>query len=1584
MRECLSSNNSLEPVEITSKDKPKKKPMRPPLVFLPKSRLEGFALRNGDLGGGGVVPDNHRAASTDPAVPRRPSRPPLPSLRISRLHIRRSNSAIESSERERDQWRRVDFIHDSAANTHACNVRWAFVPESLGKCEVLLSGIEGGRGGETLVARERGAIDYPLPNGDRERVFGVLFTPDADLGVEKGRATVLFSTGLLATENTIGSNFREGGHYFELTRRGVVYPEIKTSCPSLYVDQQFIPVLSSSKSRARVLKNKGQECPEQSEESENNYYSALDGPEETDESSEREAEIDSDAEPDDLREGKPLSQQVSAHAAAERERRRKVTINSKQKKQLASDRIASEKAKTVKLDKAKRKKLEALLHARIHPGKTKPILNALNKAYNAFLCLHDEPCDACCFAKGKYRPVKVSVRRRAHRVGERLHYDIFTAGVRSSRFGVKYLLVVIDEFSDYSWSFALKKKSEADHVLRTLVSHLEKKLAKRVEDVEWEGFLSGENIAPGVASMRSDNAGETMNKKSFQVWARKGGIWLETSNAGQQWQNGKAERVGGLIWKGGESFRYAANLPAQYWPFTCRAFNYVRNRLPTARRPDKTPFEIFEQLEIPLIDQIESFRTIGSLCYILVHPDERVGKRAATERGMMLGYADEPESTNDVMGGKKGYVVCRLSDGVVMSIAYNQLYESHEHVFPFPKISVYDAYLKREIVKRDKENRGKHEPNSNNEPDSGVSREKNEPNNDNEPNSNNEPNSDEYRDESVSSEEEVEEVSISDSSSKQGLSPEVAADNADGVNWNDLNTRADLGLPPLEPPTPYLTRHAMHERSSALAGSAGEDCWIRSQLADEKVGEEEEKLLPRLDSVFAREGNDDDRPPPLDDDSDDEEEGCEILGIRSFKRTGKKGREKEYLVEWREDDVHTYTWEPAKKVCHTTYYKDFRQEMKGKRAHETTHAIESRHGAYPMGGHFTTQHSLIKEIGCAPESLGESGSNVGESGATFGPNTESKQREEAEVQREINSEIKKSIARRIVILKIIVKGGKKVPETRPEAQRDTVSWPKWLDAEEKELQSFEDFKVWRLVPRPRGKNVIKVRWVYDVKLGDNFEIKRYKARLVAKGFTQKEGIDFHETFAPTMHIKSMRVLLALAAHDGVDVHQYDVSTAFLHASLDQETYVEQPPGHINPNFPDHVYMLDKAMYGLRNAPRAWSDHLMNILKDQGYTQSSKDDCLWSKWQGSKYIHLLFHVDDMLCVSNDDAMRDSCYKDLEKKLSLKHEGLVTMFLGVRVSRLPCGGFALDQKHYIEKMAERFLVTDDARDVEHPHEYGKPGELSKEQLPKTLEEKRYAAQLEYQALVGCLIYAAKTRVDVQYDVSDVSRFMCGWGKAHWKAALRILRYLYSTRDRALLITKSESPTLVLTSYADANYGDERESAEADDKWMSQGGYLMFVGGSLVSWSSRRHKCRTLSSMEAEYVEASEAAKEVAWLRVLLEELGHKQLAPTVIHEDNKACISYSKNNTCHDRTKHIDIRAYALRDRVREGMIVLSHIETKHQLADMLTKTQLKRTFMEHRDHIMDGLNTSKHQPGNAVPVANGRVCKCMCLSCWVRE
>jgi hypothetical protein len=199
---------------------------------------------------------------------------------------------------------------------------------------------------------------------------------------------------------------------------------------------------------------------------------------------------------------------------------------------------------------------------------------------------------------------------------------------------------------------------------------------------------------------------------------------------------------------------------------------------------------------------------------------------------------------------------------------------------------------------------------------------------------------------------------------------------------------------------------------------------------------------------------------------------------------------------------------------------------------------------------------------------------------------------------------------------------------------------------------------------------------------------------------------------------------------------------------------------------------------------------------------------------------------------------------------------------------------------------------------------------------------------------LIYAVLTRPDVAYSISNVAMYMSKWGVRHYEHALRILKYLYTARNDKLTYRKWDGD-VELACYVDANYRDERESGH-DDKWCSQGGYLVFVGDCLVSWSSRRHRCRTLSSMEAEYVEAARGGQEVMWFRRLMKDLGHPQKAPTVMWEDNKAAIAFSKNQTCHDRSKHIDIRVYWLRDLVLEGSILMLHIATEDQLADFLTK------------------------------------------------
>jgi len=526
-----------------------------------------------------------------------------------------------------------------------------------------------------------------------------------------------------------------------------------------------------------------------------------------------------------------------------------------------------------------------------------------------------------------------------------------------------------------------------------------------------------------------------------------------------------------------------------------------------------------------------------------------------------------------------------------------------------------------------------------------------------------------------------------------------------------------------------------------------------------------------------------------------------------------------------------------------------------------------------------------------------------------------------------------------------------------------------------EIDAFSDLDVWELVDRPSNANVVGVRWVYDVKVDEFGVVQRYKARLVAQGFSQKEGIDYNETFAPTMHVKTARMLLAIAARDKVRVRQYDVSTAFLHADLAETVYVRQPEGHVVKGNEKKVYRLKKAMYGLKNAPKAYSDHFMGILAQLGFTQSKKDECLWFFKKGKSYVYYLFHVDDIMVVSNNDGMRELFLNELQKRLKIRDEGDISMFLAMKIERKDDGSYTMSQSHYIERMAEKFNVNDNEKCVETPTVYGSM--LNGDMCPATSDEKIDAAKLPYQSLVGGLIYVAKTRPDVSFAISDVARFMSCWGAKHFKAALRILMYLYHTRDKCIHI-KPDKNDFLLSAFSDANWCDPRDGGDVvDDKYKPQYGFVVFVSGVPVAWTSRRMQSRARSSMESEYYAADETCKEVLFWRDMLDEIGCTQTKPTHIYEDNKACIAYSKNNTCHARTKHIDNRAYILRDHVRDGMIELLHVDTNSQLADMMTKAQLKHTFIEHTNRIFSGACTpSEPTKGGA------KVGVCHCLSCFV--
>jgi len=201
--------------------------------------------------------------------------------------------------------------------------------------------------------------------------------------------------------------------------------------------------------------------------------------------------------------------------------------------------------------------------------------------------------------------------------------------------------------------------------------------------------------------------------------------------------------------------------------------------------------------------------------------------------------------------------------------------------------------------------------------------------------------------------------------------------------------------------------------------------------------------------------------------------------------------------------------------------------------------------------------------------------------------------------------------------------------SEPATFSKAISDPNWCAAMSSEFSALLENQTWSLCPWPIDRHVIRNKWVYKLKQKPDGTIDRYKARLVAKGFEQRNGIDYAETFSPVIKPVTIRLLLSLALQFDWPLKQLDVSNAFLHGSFTEEVFMEQPPGFVDPLFPNHVCKLHKALYGLKQAPRAWFHKLIQALLALGFTGSLVDTSLFILHQHPVHIFVLVYVDDII-------------------------------------------------------------------------------------------------------------------------------------------------------------------------------------------------------------------------------------------------------------------------------------------------------------------------------------------------------------------
>ncbi|RWS21908.1 integrase core domain protein-like protein [Leptotrombidium deliense] len=459
----------------------------------------------------------------------------------------------------------------------------------------------------------------------------------------------------------------------------------------------------------------------------------------------------------------------------------------------------------------------------------------------------------------------------------------------------------------------------------------------------------------------------------------------------------------------------------------------------------------------------------------------------------------------------------------------------------------------------------------------------------------------------------------------------------------------------------------------------------------------------------------------------------------------------------------------------------------------------------------------------------------------------------------------------------------------------------WLQAMNDEMSSLAKNNTWKLVEKPKNINIINNRWVYKIKENTDGSVSRFKARLVAKGYTQKQGIDFNETFSPVVKMNSVRAILVIAASEDLEMIQFDVKTAFLYGDIKETLYMKQPDGFDDGS--GKVCKLQKSLYGLKQAPRQWNEKFNSFLQKFGFSRSKADSCVYASFVNNVKTILGIYVDDGLLVSSSKQKINEIVLLLKEQFEMS-VAVVDCFLGLQVIRNRKKKLLnVNQQSYIRKMLVKYNM-EDCKSVKTPMDAS----------VKLVKSNCKSCQFPYRELIGSLMYAMLgSRIDICYTVGKLAQFLDCFDETHWTAAKRVLRYLKGTSKHGITFNaNSNGPSLY--GYCDADYAGDLDSRR------STSGYVFILSGGAVSWMSRVQRIVALSTTEAEYIALAEATKEAFWMRQLLSDFGNEQTA-TNIWCDNQGAIKLVGNPEFHQRTKHIDVRHNFIRDAQSDGKIVV---------------------------------------------------------------
>ena len=539
-----------------------------------------------------------------------------------------------------------------------------------------------------------------------------------------------------------------------------------------------------------------------------------------------------------------------------------------------------------------------------------------------------------------------------------------------------------------------------------------------------------------------------------------------------------------------------------------------------------------------------------------------------------------------------------------------------------------------------------------------------------------------------------------------------------------------------------------------------------------------------------------------------------------------------------------------------------------------------------------------------------------------------------------------------------------------------VDKDKWIAACLEEINTLIVMGVAEKVPISEADflQLLYNMWVFKYKINENGVVTRYRARIVAQGNRQRPGesYDPKETTSPTVSKSSLRTMLAMCAQRDLKVFQADVKAAFLQAPLKERIYMRAPQGfeERTASGEEVVYRLNKAIYGLKQAAACFWGELSAHLVSKGYKAATGESCLFTrKMPDGSDIILCTYVDDITFGVSSDANAALFMAELKERFVIDEgEGKpIKWLLGIAIEQdLAAGKIKMDMELAITKLAEGLLT---------PEELVKASSVRTPMLITPLSKDGGDVvskdDFDYLAVVGSLLHVANcVRCDVSYAVGVLSRFAKSPGRAHVKAAKRVVMYLYNTRKLGITYTRTpeeELPVIfegakhpkdngvrdltaencvLLRTFADSDYA-------GDESRKSTMGLVVMMNGGPVAWFSNLGKVVATSTAEAEIYAACAASKEALHVSRLIYDMGYtKELLPIRIAEDNAACIAMGSAGLKNiKKAKHYEVKLRFLQQLILQKKVVLDYCPTDKQLADFFTKPLDESKFVYFRDLIL---------------------------------